>query len=152
MIASPRLLTWALRFYPPLFFQRIWVIQFYSGFTGVEVIIRKSILNINYNKSIFGGTIFGAADPFFAICFYQILKQKGYKTVVWTKSAQIHFIKPTTSSLFFSIKIDKQEIDKVIKELNNNEKFIKFYPIEIINKQGEICASLTVEIYIRKIN
>ena len=47
-----------------LLVQRIWVQGFDKGFKGVSVKVSKSILNKNFNNSIFGGTIFAAADPF----------------------------------------------------------------------------------------
>ncbi len=69
MVVSENVLKWALRFYPPLLFQRIWVIRFEKDFKGVSVKINKSLINNNYNNSIFGGTIFAAADPIFTPYF-----------------------------------------------------------------------------------
>src|SRR6476659_10348579 len=94
MNVSANTLKWVMRFYPPLFFQRIWVKNFSPDFRSVEVKINKSILNTNYNKSIFGGTIFSATDPFYALLFDQIFRKKGFKTRVWLKSAQIQYLKP----------------------------------------------------------
>ena len=59
MLVSENVLKWALRFYPPLLFQRIWVIRFTKGFRGVRVKVNRSLINNNYNNSIFGGTIMG---------------------------------------------------------------------------------------------
>src|SRR5690606_5763504 len=72
MKMSERALKWIMRFYPPLMFQRIWVKEFHPEFKGVDVIVLHSLLNRNYNSSIFGGTIFSAADPFYPILFDQI--------------------------------------------------------------------------------
>jgi acyl-coenzyme A thioesterase PaaI-like protein len=69
MVVSEKTLKWIMRFYPPLLLQRIWVIGFDKGFKGVSVKISKSLLNRNYNGSIFGGTIFAAADPFYPVLF-----------------------------------------------------------------------------------
>src|SRR5690606_39605827 len=91
MLLSENALKWVMRLYPPFFFQRIWVRRFEKGFTGVEVKINRSLLNRNYNGSIFGGTIFAAADPFFALLFDQRLQRKGFKTVLWLKSETIQY-------------------------------------------------------------
>ncbi|HLT42689.1 MAG TPA: DUF4442 domain-containing protein, partial [Sphingobacteriaceae bacterium] len=99
MKASEKALKWAMRFYPPLFFQRIWVKKFHPGFRGVDVTIQSSFLNRNYNSSIFGGTIFAAADPFYPILFDQIFRRKGLKTVVWLKSGSVKYLKPARSKL-----------------------------------------------------
>ena len=76
MLVSEKLLKWVMRFYPPLFFQRVWVKSFAPGYRGVTVVIRKSIFNKNYNGTIFGGTSFAAVDPFYPVLFQQILKRK----------------------------------------------------------------------------
>src|SRR5690606_24363501 len=106
MRVSENLLKWTIRFYPPLFFQRIWVKKFHKNFRGVDVKIHRSFLNKNYNASIFGGTIFSATDPFYAILFDQILQREGYRVRVWLKSAEIQYIKPAFHALFFTITIN----------------------------------------------
>src|SRR6201996_6877778 len=113
MRVSENLLKWAMRLYPPLLFQRIWVIKFEKGFTGVKVKVNKSLLNNNYNNSIFGGTIFSAADPFYPILFHRVLSQKGHKVRVWAKSAHIEFILPGRKDLFFTIRITPDNIAEV---------------------------------------
>ena len=124
MKVKPNTLKWILRFYPPLFFQRIWVVNFGEGFKSVEVKINRSFLNINYNKSIFGETIFAASDPFYALIFDQILRIKGYKTRVWLKSAQIQYLKPGLGNLNFKIILSDEEIDFAEAELKLNGKFL----------------------------
>jgi acyl-coenzyme A thioesterase PaaI-like protein len=152
MIISERTLKWAMRFYPPLFFQRIWVTQIEKGFRGVSVRISRSIFNSNYNRSIFGGTIFSASDPFYAVCLFQILKRKGYNVRIWIKSANINYLKPGFTSLYLSISLGEDEIDEVCEALNDTGKIAKSFKLEIVNKQGELCAIVNNEVYIRKIS
>ena len=151
MIVSENLLKWAIRFYPPLFFQRIWVKRFDKGFTGVHVKISKSFLNSNYNNSIFGGTIFSASDPFYSLLFDQILKRKGFKVRVWLKSAQIQYLKPGRSNLYFRISLTEADIQEAEKALKGVGKFVKAFPLEILNSKGELCASVINEVYIRNL-
>ena len=140
-----------MRFYPPLFFQRIWVKKFEKGFTGVEVKIAKSLLNKNFNHSIFGGTIFSASDPFFSLLFDQLLQRRGFKTRVWLKSAEIKYLKPGRSDLYFKINITEEDILEAETALKTVGKFVKAFPMEIINVNGEICASVINEVYIRNL-
>lgn len=151
MLVSENTLKWALRFYPPLFFQRIWIKSFETGFTGVEVKIAKSILNSNYNRSIFGGTIFSAADPFYAILFDQIFKRRGFKTRVWLKSAHINYLKPGHSNLYFKIQLSETEIEEAIATLKISGKYIKTFPMEITNSKGVVCATVLNEVYVRNL-
>lgn len=149
MVVSENVLKWALRFYPPLLFQRIWVICFEKGFTGVRVKLNKSLFNKNYNSSIFGGTIYAAADPFYPVLFHQLLTHKGYNVIVWMKSAEIQFLKPGRKDLFFNISISPADIEEIEETLNKGEKHIKFYPITMYDKDGELCVEVKCEIYIR---
>jgi hypothetical protein len=151
MKVSAKVLKWVLRFYPPLFFQRIWIQRFDKNFKSVEVKIFKSILNTNYNNSIFGGTIFAASDPFYAILFDQILAIRGFKTRVWLKSASIQYLKPGHGNLYFKIEISEIDIEEAIHVLNTIGKFVKAFPLEIYNKKGELCAIVNNEIYIRNL-
>ena len=152
MNITPKTLKWLLRFYPPLFFQRIWVVKFGEDFTWVEVKINKSFLNINYNKTIFGGTIFSASDPFYAILFDQILQKRGFKTKVWLKSAHIQYLKPGNTNLRFKISICDADIVEAEQKLKADGKFVKTFPIEMYNNDGVLCAAVQNEVYVRNLH
>ncbi|SEN97769.1 protein of unknown function [bacterium A37T11] len=151
MKVSERTLKWVMRLYPPFFFQRIWVQRFHKGFTGVDVKINKSLFNRNYNASIFGGTIYAASDPFYALLFDQLSRRMGYKTRVWLKSASIQFIKPGVSSLFFTISLNEADIKDALNILEHGGKFVKTFPIEIKDSEGTLCATVLNEVYVRNL-
>ena len=152
MVVSERTLKWGLCLYPPLLFQRIWVKKFHKGFRGVDVKINKSLFNKNYNGSIFGGTIFAATDPFYALLFDQILQRKGFKVRVWLKSASIQYLKPGRGDLFFTVNITDEMIEDAVEALTSTGKFVKAYPMEIKNKEGEVCATVMNEVYVRNLH
>ncbi|MGB4400217.1 MAG: DUF4442 domain-containing protein [Daejeonella sp.] len=151
MVVSESTLKWAMRLYPPLFFQRIWVKKFDKGFTGVHVKISKSFLNTNYNNSIFGGTIFSASDPFYAMLFDQVMKRRGFKVRVWLKSANIQYLKPGRTNLYFKITLSEEDITEAELALKTVGKFVKAFPLEILNSEGEVCASVQNEVYLRNL-
>ncbi|MBE9583665.1 DUF4442 domain-containing protein [Mucilaginibacter sp. JRF] len=152
MVVSENTLKWAMRFYPPLLFQRIWLKKVEPGFTGLSVRINKSILNKNYNKTIFGGTIFAAADPFYPVLFHQLFSHKGYKVIAWLKSSAIQYLKPARTDLNFSIKLTDNDIALVERDLKYNGKHVKTYAIDMYDINNELCVSLTNEIYLRDLN
>ncbi|MDB5285641.1 MAG: hypothetical protein JWR05_590 [Mucilaginibacter sp.] len=153
MAVSENTLKWLMRLYPPLFFQRIWVKEFSKGFKGVKVKINKSLLNRNYNGSIFGGTIFAAADPFFPILFNQILILNGKKNFkIWSKSSKVDFLKPALTNLFFEIMLTDADIEYALETLTIAGKYEGRFPIDIYNKDGDICVSFQNEVYIRDLN
>lgn len=152
MIVSERTLKWALSLYPPMLCQRIWVKKFHKGFRGVDVKIAKSLINTNYNGSIFGGTIYAATDPFYALLFDQLLQRRGFKIRVWLKGASIQYLKPGRSHLYFSISVSDEMLAEAIEALTTVGKFVKAYPMEITNEQGEVCATVMNEVYIRNLH
>ena len=152
MVISERMLKWAMRFYPPLLLQRIWVLSIDKGFRGVHVKIKRSFLNKNYNNSIFGGTIFSAADPFYPVLFHQLLSKKGFKLMVWSKSSSIHYLKPGLTDLYFKISLSDEDISNAEAVLTAGGKYMAHHPIDIYNKDGEICVSVMNEIYLRNLN
>lgn len=141
-----------MRFYPPLLFQRIWVVGFEKDFSGVSVKIFRSIFNKNYNGSIFGGTIAAAADPFLPVLFNQVLNTPDRKLRIWSKSSHIDFLKPALSHLSFQIILSDADIERAIRTLNSTGKYENTFPIDIYNKNNEVCASVMNEVYVRDLN
>ena len=152
MVVSERILKWVMRLYPPLFFQRIWVVSFDIGFRGVCVKINKSLLNTNYNKSIFGGTIFSAADPFYPLLFYQLLTKKGYRIIAWSKSSEIQYLKPCKTDMRFKINITDDDLAECEYLLNTFGKYMKYHQIDIYDKKEQICVSVINEVYVRNLD
>lgn len=150
MKVSENTIKWLMCLYPPMLLQRIWVQKIHKGFKGADIKINRSLFTLNFGKAIFGGTIFSATDPFYAILFGQILKHKGYNITVWLKSASIQYLKPARTDLYYSITITEEMINEVESELNTKGVFVKSYPIEVYSKSGELCALAKNEIYIRK--
>lgn len=141
-----------MRFYPPLFFQRIWVKKFHKDFRGVDVKVHRSILNRNYNGSIFGGTIFSATDPFYAILFDQILQRRGYNILVWLKSAHIQYKKPARKNLTFTIAITNEQLEQAEANLNTLGKHVMGFEFDLLDEDGLLCASVNNEVYIRNLD
>lgn len=145
-------LKWLLRFYPPLFFQRIWIVSMAADFRSARVKVNHSLLNRNYNRSIFGGTMFAAADPFYPVLFYELFTRKQYNIIVWSKSADIQFQKPARTAVYGTFNITDEDITEAEEILNTGGKFTKFFPVEFIDADGEVCITVNVEVYIRNLN
>lgn len=147
---TPNRMKWALRFYPPFLFQRIWVQSVHDGFMGADVKIFKSLFNINSNGTIFGGTTFSSIDPIHPLLIDGYLRQHGFKkTVAWLKSAHIDFKKPGKNSLLFSVRIKESEMQAALAIIREEGKIIKTFTTEIFDTQGTLCAVSHNEIYIR---
>ncbi len=77
----------------------------------IRIELKRNIWSRNYVNTIFGGSLFAAADPFYMIMFMYILDRKEY--VVWDKSASIKFIAPGTKTLFTDFIITNEHIETV---------------------------------------
>jgi len=77
---------------------------------------------------------------------------KGYNVIAWSKSSEIQFIKPGLTKLQFKITITDDEIAEAEHVLKAGGKYIKAHPIDIYNTNGEICVTLTNEVYLRNLN
>lgn len=152
MKLSPNALKWLMRLYPPFLLQRIWVKRIYPDFKGIDVKINRSLVTSNLGKSTFGGTIFSATDPFYALLCDQIVKRQGVSSVVWLKSARISYIKPARTDLFFTLRITDEFIEEMLLALKTTGKFVKELPIEVYDKQGELCVLAFNEVYVRDNN
>lgn len=143
-------MKWFLRFYPPFLFQRIWVKSIQEDFMRIDIKIYKSFLNINSNRTIFGGTIFSAADPVYPLLFSQLFKLHGLpKTITWLKSASIDYKKPGRSTLTLQVDIRKHQLEEALKKIRSDGKVVQSFTADIKDKTGEICATTKSEIYVR---
>lgn len=150
MKLSENSLKWLMRLYPPLLLQRIWVQKIHKNFRGADIKINRSLFSLNFGKAIFGGTIYSASDPFYAMLFGQILRNKNYDITVWLKSASVQFLKPGRCDLYYSIHVTDEMVKEVEETLNSKGVFIKSYTIEIYSKDKILHAIAKNEIYITK--
>lgn len=139
----------ALNLFPPLLFNRIILKEISDDFLEMKVIIRRALFNINLHKTIFGGTIFSACDPYFPTMYYHIFSRKKRKLIIWLKSAEIEYLKPADSSLTLFFKITKEDILLAEKNLNEKGRFEIWHTVEAINKKRLICAKARMQVYLR---
>lgn len=145
-------LKWMMRLYPPMLLQRIWVKKVYKNFRGIDIKINRSFFTTNLGKATFGGTLFAAADPFYALLMGQIMRAKGIDVTVWLKSAEIRYLQPAREDCFYSLSITDEMITEAETELRTKGKFVKTYPIEIKNKKNEVVCYVLNEIHVRDKN
>ena len=138
-----------LNIFPPLLFNRIVLKEISDDFLEMKVVLRKALFNMNFHRTIFGGSIFSACDPYFPTMYYHIFAQKKRKLIVWLKAGEIQYLKPANSSLKIHFTIKKEEIEMAEDALNKKGKFEIWHTVEAINKDGIICASAKMQIYLR---
>ena len=60
-------------------------------------------------------------------------------------------MKPGRTNLYFKINLTEAEIIEAEHSLHTVGKFVKAFPLKIYNSQGELCASVIDEVYVRNL-
>jgi len=143
------LLKTVLNLFPPLLFNRIVLKEVSDDFLEMRVVLRRALFNMNFHKTIFGGSIFSACDPYFPTMYYHIFANKGRKLIIWLKSAEIQYLRPADSSLKLHFKITEDDIKLAEETLNKKGKFEIWHTVDAINKKGIVCARAKMLVYLR---
>ncbi len=139
-----------MNLYPPLLINRISVKRISSDYKQVEVRVKRSLLNRNLQKTIFGGTIFSAADPFHALMYWQIFKMRGVHCEAWLKRAEIQYLKPANSNLHLLFEISDDDIELVNSQLKEKGKAEMVHETAILNIKNETVAFVRSTISLKK--
>ena len=142
-------IQFVLNIFPPLLFNRIVLKEISDDFMQMRVVIRRALFNINFHKTIFGGTIFSACDPYFPTMYYHIFAKKNRKLIIWLKSAEIQYLRPADTSLKLHFIITKENILLAEKTLDKEGKFEIWHDVEAISKKGIVCAKVKMLVYLR---
>ena len=141
-----------MNFFPPLFINRIKIVENDSDFMNLKVEVKYSWLNKNLQKAIFGGTIFSAIDPYYAIMYWQIFSTRGIPMEVWVKKVEIRYRKAATSNLEIAFSLTKNDIENAIANLMSEDKYEVWHDVNAIDENQEICTEARILVHIRNLN
>ena len=146
---KPKELKRMLNLWFPFLVNRIQIISITEDFHEMQVRLIHSFWNRNPNKSVWGGSITSALDPFFPIMMKQILLKRGIVTDFYSKAVNVQFIKMVKSNVTFQFSISEEEVAATEKELKENGKYADWYSVDGIDSEGEICVNGRVQVYLR---
>jgi acyl-coenzyme A thioesterase PaaI-like protein len=140
-----------MNLYPPFLFGRVRIQKVSKDYKNVEVCIKKSLLNKNLSGTLFGGTLFSAADPFYALMYWQnFAHQFNWKVRVWLKSAEIKYKKPAVGNMYLQFILSQEAIEAAKADLEIQGKHNQNHEVLIKNKAGEVCAVVNLVTYVGK--
>ncbi|MDD8018797.1 MAG: DUF4442 domain-containing protein [Bacteroidota bacterium] len=99
----------------------------------------------NYVGSVFGGSIYGALDPFYMIQLIQIL---GNEYVVWDKAANIKFIKPIKRTVYAKFLITDELVNEIKEKVKVEKKYIINLTTTFLDESNIVYAEVIKTIYI----
>jgi hypothetical protein len=146
---SSKLLKRIMNLFPPLLVNRVRITEADSSFMNLKVEVKYSRLNKNLQKAIFGGTIFSAIDPYYAVMYWQIFNAKAIPMEVWIKKAEIRYKIAATSDLKIDFNLSDTDIETAIQELKKEGKYEVWHDIEVVNTNLEVCSEARVLVHIR---
>jgi acyl-coenzyme A thioesterase PaaI-like protein len=101
----------------------------------------------NYVGTIFGGSIYSAADPIYML---MLIRRLGPDFIVWDKAAKIEFLKPGRGTLHARFVIDEEELAAIRAALDTQRSVDRNYVAEWTDTSGTVCARIEKIIYIRR--
>ncbi len=146
---SPRKLKLLLNLYPPFLLGRIRVVELAADFRRCTVRLTPSLLTRNLQGTIFGGTIYSAADPHHAMLFWQIFAHRGTRIQAWIKSARVEFHRPAASKLTMDFELSDADVAQATAALEGPGRFCKTFRTAAIDRDGQVCARIETEVYLR---
>ena len=148
-VLSERQGRWMLNLYPPLLVQRIRVTEIGTGFRSAHVRIAKSVLTRNLHGTTFGGTIFSAADPMYAVMYWQIFARLGLRVRTWLKLARIEYRRPAQTPLSLEFGLDDEDVEQAHAGLVRDGRFLRAHSTSAVDAAGRACAAIETEVYLR---
>jgi hypothetical protein len=141
--------TWRFRtfinWYPMYFGSGGKILFWASDCSELHLRLRLNIWTYNYVGTIFGGSMFSAADPFYMLMLFRSLGP-GY--VVWDKSASIRFKKPGKTTLFAKLQITENDFQEIKEGVAQNGETIRNFMIQWKDKNGVVHAEIERQCYI----
>ncbi len=140
-------MKWALNLYPPYLFSGVRIKRIAPDWREVIVQIRKSLLNRNYVGTVFGGTMYAAADPMFMLMLIHIMGIEDY--IIWDKGAEVNFKKPGRSHLTYHFVITDEMLADIKRQLSTQDKVTPIFSVDGVDQEGEVCVTVSKTLYIR---
>ena len=147
---KPNELKRMLNLWFPFLMNRIQIISISENFHEMQVCLKHSFCNRNPNKSIWGGSITSALDPFFPVMMKQIILRKGIQTEFYSKAVHVEFLHKVESHLYFHFKIDDAEVMEAEEKLVNSGKYESWHTADGVDDKGNVCVHGQVQVYLRR--
>lgn len=99
----------------------------------------------NYVGTVFGGSIYAAADPIYMLQLIQLL---GDDYVVWDKAASVKFIKPVRNTIYSRFVITEEILHEVKTKVAAEQKYVMDIPAQWVDAEGTVYAEVIKTLYI----
>lgn len=147
MNISPKSFKFLVNLYPPYIGAGVKVDYVSHDWRELHVSMPLRWYNRNAVGTQFGGSLYSMVDPHLMLLLMQLL---GKEYLVWDKSANIEFIKPSKTKVAAKIIITNEDLEKIIENTKNGDKYFADFTIEVSDISKELVAKVQKIVYIRK--
>ena len=116
-----------------------------ADFHEVHIKIPSNWKTRNHMGITWGGGLYSALDPIYAVMLYKIL---GAQYRVIDRTASIHFKRPVKTTLFARFRLSPQELKGIQTDLQTKPKLTRNYAINLVDKYDVVHASCEKELCI----
>jgi hypothetical protein len=111
----------------------------------LRVRLPRNLRTRNYVGTTFGGSMYGAVDPFQMLL---LMRRLGPGYVVWDKSATIRFRRPGRSTLHATFRLDDAELAEVRAAVDAAGRLDRSWTIELVDDHGVVHATVEKVLYL----
>ncbi|MBX3296018.1 MAG: DUF4442 domain-containing protein [Acidobacteria bacterium] len=144
---TTKLYRWGFNLFPAYRGTGGRVLYIASDWREVKIKLPLNWRTRNYVGTIFGGSIYGAVDPFYMLMLMHILGP-GY--TVWDKAAAIRFKRPGRTTLYADFDLSCDEIDEIKRLAHTSKSIDRIYEVELKDGEGIVHARIDKTLYIAK--
>lgn len=109
--------------------------------------LRLSWRTRNYVGTLFGGSLFAMADPFYMII---LMHNLGKDYVVWDKSSNIRFKRPGTGTVRATFRVEEEQLRQMTDEVNTLGERDYVFTVALVNKEGKVVAEIDKTLYVAR--
>lgn len=142
-----RLFRWGFNFFPAYRGTGARITYIAGDWREVRIKLPLNWRTRNYVGTTFGGSLYGAVDPFYMV---MLIKNLGPDYVVWDKTASIRFRKPGRGTLYARFVLDEEELNAIKSALATASAVDRTYQVELTDAGGMVHASVEKVIYIAR--
>ena len=144
---STRVARWRFNLFPAYWGTGARVTYIAGDWQEIRVTLPLSWRTRNYVGTIFGGSLYGATDPFYMIILIKLL---GSQYTVWDKAAAIRFRRPGRSTLEAQFLMTTEIVASIRAELVQVSKVDRVFSVELRSADGTVHAVVEKTIHISR--
>ncbi len=146
MFKYPNLLRRAMNLWPPFLFSGIAIRELAPDYSYAKIELKHWKLNLNANRTQYGGSIFSMTDPVYSML---LMANLGNRYHVWDKSADVDFIHPGRGRLIAEAFVEPETLERIRLNTETGDKYFPSFTFHIKDAGGQLVAKINRTLYVR---